>query len=150
MKKIIFTLAIAVMGATFFTSCTSGIERTAKNEMENYVKSIAKNPSSITFDNVDVVVSNDTLVVIESTMRGQNSFGGMTISRQAYIYRRLELPDGIHPFQVLFELDKKSPFYNAYLKSCKTKNFDGFISAMGREVGTNKTVWQIFAEHLKF
>ena len=67
------------------SSCNS-FENDAKNTMHNTIKELAKNPDTYKLSNEEVVVSNDSLVIIHCIGKGQNGFGGWSSSRIEYIY----------------------------------------------------------------
>ena len=84
MKKVYF-----ILFSIFITLCVSScnsFESDAKNTMHNTIKELAKNPDTYKLSNEEVVVSNDSLVIIHCIGKGQNGFGGWSSSRIEYIY----------------------------------------------------------------
>ena len=84
MKKVYFIL-FSIFITLFISSCNS-FESDAKNTMRNTLKELAKNPDTYKLSNEEVVVSNDSLVIIHCIGKGQNGFGGWSSSRIEYIY----------------------------------------------------------------
>ena len=84
MKKVYFIL-FSIFITLFISSCNS-FESDAKNTMHNTIKELAKNPDTYKLSNEEVVVSNDSLVIIHCIGKGQNGFGGWSSSRIEYIY----------------------------------------------------------------
>lgn len=84
MKKVYF-----ILFSIFITLCVSScnsFENDAKNTMHNTIKELAKNPDTYKLSNEEVVVSNDSLVIIHCIGKGQNGFGGWSSSNIEYIY----------------------------------------------------------------
>ena len=84
MRKVYF-----ILFSIFITLCVSScnsFESDAKNTMHNTLKELAKNPDTYKLSNEEVVVSNDSLVIIHCIGKGQNGFGGWSSSRIEYIY----------------------------------------------------------------
>ena len=84
MRKVYF-----ILFSIFITLCVSScnsFENGAKNTMHNTIKELAKNPDTYKLSNEEVVVSNDSLVIIHCIGKGQNGFGGWSSSRIEYIY----------------------------------------------------------------
>lgn len=84
MKKVYFIL-FSIFITLLISSCNS-FENDAKNTMHNTIKELAKNPDTYKLSNEEVVVSNDSLVIIHCIGKGQNGFGGWSSSRIEYIY----------------------------------------------------------------
>lgn len=84
MRKVYFIL-FSMFITIFISSCNS-FESDAKNTMHNTLKELAKNPDTYKLSNEEVVVSNDSLVIIHCIGKGQNGFGGWSSSRIEYIY----------------------------------------------------------------
>lgn len=84
MRKVYFIL-FSMFITMFISSCNS-FESDAKNTMHNTLKELAKNPDTYKLSNEEVVVSNDSLVIIHCIGKGQNGFGGWSSSRIEYIY----------------------------------------------------------------
>ena len=83
MRKVYF-----ILFSIFITLCVSScnsFESDAKNTMHNTLKELAKNPDTYKLSNEEVVVSNDSLVIIHCIGKGQNGFGGWSSSRIEYI-----------------------------------------------------------------
>ena len=84
MRKVYFIL-FSIFITLFISSCNS-FESDAKNTMHNTLKELAKNPDTYKLSNEEVVVSNDSLVIIHCIGKGQNGFGGWSSSSIEYIY----------------------------------------------------------------
>ncbi len=68
-------------------SCAdNSIERKAKNAMDNLLKELAKDPSSVKLSNEEVLFSNDSLCIIHVDFTGKNSFDKEVTDRMEYIY----------------------------------------------------------------
>jgi hypothetical protein len=73
MKKILLLLF-----AVSLVSCSNSLESKAKKQMKKTMLEMAKNPESVKIDNVETIISNDSLCVLRCVARGQNTFGGYT------------------------------------------------------------------------
>lgn len=66
--------------------CSSGLEGEAKKQMEETMKELAKDPSSIQITNVETVFSNDSICILHFKFSGKNGFGGVSSDDMEYIY----------------------------------------------------------------
>ena len=71
MKKILYSLLLAVI-AVGVMSCNS-FEDEAKAQMKKTLKELAKNPETYKITDVDVKFCNDSICVIHTQEKGQNS-----------------------------------------------------------------------------
>lgn len=78
------------------------IETKAKRQMKATINELAKNPSSISMYNMKQEHKSDSIYIISFTMRGQNGFGGYSISKNEYIYAILN----IGKFEALLDLEE--------------------------------------------
>lgn len=87
MKKTILSILLAVMTVAF-VSCdkASSFERQAKKQMEETLKELAKNPETFKITDVKTKFNNDSTCVLHVKTKGQNGFGGWSISNFEYIY----------------------------------------------------------------
>lgn len=87
MKKTILSMLLAVM-AVALVSCNkaSSFEKQAKKQMEKTLKEMAKNPETFQITNVETKFSNDSTCVLHIKTKGQNGFGGWSISNLEYVY----------------------------------------------------------------
>ena len=69
-----------------FYGCSSGIEGEAKKQMEETMKELAKDPSSIQISNVETKCNNDSICILHFKFSGKNGFGGVSSSEIEYIY----------------------------------------------------------------
>lgn len=90
MKKV-YIFAVLCLSAFIFSACTS-VEDKAKAKFEEAMKKIARNPSSVTFDDYETIYKSDSVCIIGCTVRGENGFGGMDMQRYEYLY--CLYPDG--------------------------------------------------------
>ena len=81
MKKIFYLLVIAV-----FCSCSNGLKNEAKKQMEKTFKELAKDPSSVSFNNVKVMFDNDSVCIIDLSVSAKNGFGAITSKEYEYVY----------------------------------------------------------------
>ena len=100
MKKILMVMAIMI-AVVSLSSCNS-FEDKAKNSLENKaedsfenkakkqlhatMKEVARNPKTYKITNEKVIFSNDSMCTISFIGRGQNGFGGYSISRMEYTF----------------------------------------------------------------
>ena len=70
----------------FFSSCQKTVEDYARTQMKKSITEIAKNPKSLSFSDIENVFLNDSLCVLQFTLRGQNGFGGYDAVDYEYIY----------------------------------------------------------------
>lgn len=73
MKKL-FLLIIASLA---LVSCSNSLESKARKQMEKTMLEIAKNPESVKIDNIEVVISNDSLCVLSFVARGKTALAGI-------------------------------------------------------------------------
>lgn len=81
MKKIIYLLFLAV-----FCSCSNGLQDEAKKQMEKTFKELAKDPSSVSFNNVKVMFDNDSVCIINLNLSAKNGFGAIMTKEYEYVY----------------------------------------------------------------
>lgn len=66
--------------------CSSGLEGEAKKQMEETMKELAKDPSSIHISNVETKFNNDSICILHFKFSGKNGFGGVSSSEIEYVY----------------------------------------------------------------
>ncbi len=81
MKSIICFLVVL-----FFCSCSQSLEKKAKEQMEKTMKELAKDPSSVSFNDVKVMYDNDSICILNVKMSAKNGFGAITSSDYEYVY----------------------------------------------------------------
>ena len=81
MEKIIYLLILAV-----FCSCSNGLQDEAKKQMEKTFKELAKDPSSVSFNNVKVMFDNDSVCIINLNFSAKNGFGAILTKEYEYVY----------------------------------------------------------------
>ncbi|MGN0280786.1 MAG: hypothetical protein ACI4B3_00605 [Prevotella sp.] len=86
MKKVLSLILLAVMLAVI-SSC-SNLENDAKKHLKMMIQDVAKNPDTFKIRNEKIVVSNDSLCIIEFNGLGENSFGGHINKKMEYVYVR--------------------------------------------------------------
>ena len=84
MTKIKFVMFLFV--AVLISSCSKGLESAAKEQMEETMKELAKDPSSIQISNVETKFNNDSICILHFKFSGKNGFGGVSSSEIEYIY----------------------------------------------------------------
>ena len=137
MKKILMLMAI--MAAVISLSSCNSFENKAKNSLENEVedsfenkakkqlhatmKEVARNPKTYKITNEKVIFSNDSMCTISFIGRGQNGFGGYSISRMEYTFikERSDKGDKIGYRETLLNME------NEHEKSYSIKTTIGFI-----------------------
>lgn len=103
MKRLIIILSAVALLA----SCGNGLEHKAKRQMRKTMLEIAKNPETFKIDNVKTVISNDSLCVLSFITRGQNGFGGYSMSSIEYVYVKEREKDGAeHFYESIKHLDE--------------------------------------------
>ena len=89
--------------------CTNGLESEAKKQMEETMKELAKDPSSIQISNVETMFSDDSICILHFKFSGKNGFGGVSSDEMEYVY--LTYHDSENEFitkETVFELDKQT------------------------------------------
>lgn len=89
MKKGFFILCYSILFSMFivlFISSCNSFESDAHKTMRKTLYELAKNPDTYKISNEEVVVSNDSLVIIHCIGKGQNGFGGWSSSNIEYVY----------------------------------------------------------------
>lgn len=66
-------------------SCNN-IKKDAVRCMKRTMTELSKDPTSVSFSNIETVFSTDSVAVIHCIVRGKNGFGGMSMSNIEYIY----------------------------------------------------------------
>ena len=71
-----------------FYSCNSSgnVESMAKKQVTQTMKELAKNPESISIQNMKTVFLTDSICVVHFVFRGQNGFGGYSRENIEYMY----------------------------------------------------------------
>lgn len=81
MKKIVYVLVFVLL-----CSCSDSIKNKAKEQMEKTFKELAKDPSSVSFNNVKVMYDNDSICIIHLRLSAKNGFGAMGSNDYEYVY----------------------------------------------------------------
>ena len=82
MKHLFITTLLCII---FLCSCNN-IKRKAIRCMKKTMIELSKDPTSVSFSNIETVFSTDSVAVIHCIVRGKNGFGGMSMSNIEYIY----------------------------------------------------------------
>ena len=91
MRKVYF-----ILFSIFITLCVSScnsFESDAKNTMRNTLKELAKNPDTYKLSNEEVVVSNDSLVIIHNHIYEYVSTDGSIYSIAEFALKKEEITD---------------------------------------------------------
>lgn len=119
MKKTILSMLLAIMTVAL-VSCNkaSSFEKQAKKQMEKTLKEMAKNPETFQITNVETKFCNDSTCVLHVKTKGQNGFGGWSISRKEYIFINSTLKDGTKELrEAIGDLDNED--YESVYKKAK-------------------------------
>lgn len=81
MKKIAYFFILCLL-----CSCSGSIKNEAKEQMEKTFKELAKDPSSVSFNDVKVMFDNDSICIIQLKFCAKNGFGAMVSSDMEYVY----------------------------------------------------------------
>ena len=161
MKKILMFMAIMI--AVVSLSSCSLLENKAKNSLENKakeqlhatMKELARNPETYKIANEKVIFSNDSMCTISFIGRGQNGFGGYSISRMEYTFikERSDKGDKIGYRETLLNMENKYEDINSievaagcaddgYLCDSDKKIYDKFIKkGMSKENAKDKCLY---------
>jgi len=90
--------------------------------MKKTMLEIAKNPESVKIDNVEAIISNDSLCVLSCIVGGQNSFGGYTKTKCWYYFIKYRVGGTIMSDEYL-EYEKN----NILQKAKEYMNSDSFF-----------------------
>lgn len=127
-----------------------GIDVIAKRQMKRTINELAKNPSSISISKLKQEHKSDSAYVVSFTMRGQNGFGGYTVSKHEYIYAIQN--DGV--YEALLDLEERPRVFDTFIDvsnrldkigkypgitECYKKAIDLIIVAVGRKVPSEST-----------
>ena len=77
---------IGVLILALFTSCSSGVESDARQQMEKTMKELAKDPTSVRITDVKTMFANDSLCILHFNFSAKNGFGVMRTNLHEYIY----------------------------------------------------------------
>lgn len=83
MKKILSVLAV-MLAVVMLTSCNS-FERKAKEQMHKTMKEISKNPATLKISEENVMLSNDSICVIQFLASNKNELGGDISTYMEYV-----------------------------------------------------------------
>ena len=137
MKKVLMFMAIMI-AVVSLSSCNSfedkakkslenkaedSFENKAKKQLHATMKEVARNPKTYKITNEKVIFSNDSMCTISFIGRGQNGFGGYSISRMEYTFikERSDKGDKIGYRETLLNME------NEHEKSYSIKTTIGFI-----------------------
>lgn len=91
-------------------SCSGSIENKAKEQLEKTVKEFAKDPSSISINNLEVIFSDDSICIFNFKLSGRNGFGLISTKNCEYVYLTKKKKNDKKPeeaYELLRDLDKK-------------------------------------------
>lgn len=123
-----------IIGVLFFCSCSNGLEKEAKQHLQEYIDEFAHNPDTYKMKNIETVYNNDSVCIIQFVGKGENILGGHKSTHYEYIYVRTKNKDNetYKDSEVLVNLDKKSEYNNPVLKQC-----DKIINLISSEFNEN-------------
>ncbi len=102
--------------------------------MEKTMLEMSKNPETFKIDNVKVVISNDSLCVLQFITRGQNGFGGYSRSEMEYVLVKSKDKNGTieyyESFKDLNEEEKEGEVKHPSIKDI----YDEFINSTDKQV----------------
>ena len=122
MKKIKSLVLLAL--TTLIWSCSNGLESAAKQQMEETMKELAKDPSSIQITNVETMFSNDSTCILHFKFSGKNGFGGVSSDEMEYIYITYHLKGKKITKETVFKLDKKESILEIARDSYREKKWE--------------------------
>ena len=79
-------MALFVVLSSLFLACSNGVEKNAKQQMEQTMKELAKDPSSVQISDVKTMFANDSLCILHFKFSAKNGFGAMRTSLYEYVY----------------------------------------------------------------
>ena len=164
MKKI-KSLALLAL-TTLICSCSNGLESAAKQQMEETMKELAKDPSSIQITNVETMFSNDSICVLHFKFSGKNGFGGVSSDEMEYIYLTYHNNNNeTKTMETVFKLDEKKSVLEIARDSYREKKWETdnnkdlsdedkkawyihfeanfYMMFNGREVGTTQSKYDV-------
>lgn len=124
MKKILYSLLLAVI-AVGVMSCNS-FEDEAKAQMKKTLKELAKNPETYKITDVDVKFCNDSICVIHTQEKGQNSLGGWNSSRSEYVYVKTTYKGEVRYMESVLDLSNEDN-KDRDVYSCARSMYDSFL-----------------------
>lgn len=81
-KVVFLVIPLLLCGCT---NKTDGYEKLAQEHLENVVKKVAKNPDTYKITDVETAYKQDSICIIRFNGRGENSFGGSSVSRYEFV-----------------------------------------------------------------
>ena len=82
MKKLLFLF----LSCMLFLSCSNSVEKDAKRQMEQTMKDLAKDPSSVQITDIKTMFANDSICILHFKFSAKNGFGAMGTSMYEYVY----------------------------------------------------------------
>ena len=67
-------------------SCSNRIEKDAKKQMEQTMRELAKDPSSLQISDIKTMFANDSLCILHFRVSAKNGFGAIRSSLYEYVY----------------------------------------------------------------
>ena len=141
MNKIKFLLSIFLL--VLMCSCSNGLEKAAKRQMQETMKELAKDPSSVQITNVETMFSNDSICILHFKFTGKNGFGGVASYDMEYVYMTVkEKDDNIETKETVIDLDKKESILKKARDSYREKTWETDNNKNWSE--DDKKAWYIY------
>lgn len=136
MKKIISVLAI--MPAIVLLSSCNSFEQKAKEQMHKTLKSIAKNPATLKISDEKVMLSNDSICIIQFLASNENEFGGKISTYMEYVYMNRKYQNGERKLLENIKIFKSDKAKQKSVGSHYKKMIDGTESSIDKEILDSK------------
>lgn len=140
-KRIARLLMIGVSSISL-VSCSNGFETKAKQQMEQTMKELAKDPSSLQISNVETIFSNDSICILHFKSSGKNGFGGVSSSKMEYIYLTWTKGNGeLATYETVIKLDDKPSILKTARKDYQDKSLEPeYVKEMSED---DRKAWHI-------
>ena len=142
MKKFIFYLFTVAL----FCSCSNGLENEAKKQMEKTFHEIAKDPSSVSLNNVKVMFNNDSICIINLNMSAKNGFGAIATKKYEYVYL-IDIKDK-SKVEMVRDLSEEESIMNIARKDYQAKKWDNVFNKEKMSDEDKKASYIYFNAHL--
>ena len=140
-KRIARLLMIGIC-AILLVACSNGFEIKAKQQMEQTMKELAKDPSSLQISNVETIFSNDSICILHYKSSGKNGFGGVSSSKMEYVYLTWTKGNGeLVTYETVIKLDDEPSILKTARKDYQEKNLEPeYVKKMNDE---DRKAWHI-------
>ena len=124
--------------------CSSGLEGEAKKQMEETMKELAKDPSSIQISNVETKFNNDSICILHFKFSGKNGFGGVSSSEIEYIYLTHTRDGNKTKWEAVRKLDEKKSVLSQAKEDYQEKKWETVRNIRNKNLSDeDKKAWYI-------